>query len=282
MKYLILFYFCLITITQAIAQDIVKMEKSGGVYLIPCKVNGVPLKFIFDTGASNVSISLTEALFMLKNGYLKESDIKGTVYYSIANGEIAEGTRINIQKIEVGKQTLYNVEASIVHSTEAPLLFGQSAMERFGKFTMDYSNSNLIINSNTNLISSEKLTNKTNIKSETSIDDLILNAKKNNGYCGCKESPNQFQDVNTLNQSLNYAQRMFIILTLSPSSIYDVDLSERKDYKIYDWQIIELPDGKKYERVLFILKNDPKKIKCKGCETKYDFQLVEAIQSGLQ
>jgi clan AA aspartic protease (TIGR02281 family) len=145
MKYLILFYFCLITITQAIAQDIVKMEKSGGVYLIPCKVNGVPLKFIFDTGASDVSISLTEALFMLKNGYLKESDIKGTVYYSIANGEIAEGTRINIQKIEVGKQTLYNVEASIVHSTEAPLLFGQSAMERFGKFTMDYSNSNLII-----------------------------------------------------------------------------------------------------------------------------------------
>jgi clan AA aspartic protease (TIGR02281 family) len=163
MKYLILFYFCLITITQAIAQDIVKMEKSGGVYLIPCKVNGVPLKFIFDTGASDVSISLTEALFMLKNGYLKESDIKGTVYYSIANGEIAEGTRINIQKIEVGKQTLYNVEASIVHSTEAPLLFGQSAMERFGKFTMDYSNSNLIIGGSPN--TSSNTTNSNTIKS---------------------------------------------------------------------------------------------------------------------
>ena len=40
---------------------------------------------------------------------------------------------------------LYNVEASIIHTSEAPLLFGQSAMERFGKFTLDYANSNLII-----------------------------------------------------------------------------------------------------------------------------------------
>ena len=163
MRFLILLFICLITTSKTIAQDIVKMEKSGGVYLIPCKVNGLPLKFIFDTGASDVSISLTEALFMLKNGYLKESDIRGTVYYSIANGEIAEGTKINIQKIEVGKQILYNVEASIVHSTEAPLLFGQSAMERFGKFTMDYSNSNLIINGASNSVSNS--TNSNSIKS---------------------------------------------------------------------------------------------------------------------
>lgn len=146
------------------AQNTIKLEKSGGVYLIPCKVNDLPLKFIYDTGASEVSISLTEALFMLKNGYLKESDIKGTVYYSIANGDIAEGTKINIQKIEVGKQTLYNVEASIVHSTKAPLLFGQSAMERFGRFTMDYSNSNLIIGGSSNT-SSTNSTNSNTIKS---------------------------------------------------------------------------------------------------------------------
>jgi clan AA aspartic protease (TIGR02281 family) len=164
MKFLIPLFFCFIALSRTFAQDIIKMEKSGGIYLIPCKVNGLPLKFIFDTGASDVSISITEALFMLKNGYLKESDIKETVYYSIANGEIAEGTKINIQKIEVGKQTLYNVEASIVHSTEAPLLFGQSAMERFGKFTMDYSNSNLIIGGSSNTSSSNS-TNSSTIKS---------------------------------------------------------------------------------------------------------------------
>jgi clan AA aspartic protease (TIGR02281 family) len=158
MRLLLSIIFFMFSMKAIIAQDVVEMEKENGVYKIPCKINGLPLKFIFDTGASNVSISLTEALFMLKNGYLKETDIKGKVYYSIANGEIAEGTTINLQKIEVGKQVLYNVEASVVHTSQAPLLFGQSAMERFGKFTLDYSNSNLIIGSSSNSTSSNAAT----------------------------------------------------------------------------------------------------------------------------
>jgi len=161
MKFLVLIAIFLLGMNTIVAQDVVKMEKENGVYKIPCKINGLPLKFIFDTGASNVSISLTEALFMLKNGYLKETDIRGTIYYSIANGEIAEGTIINLQKIEVGKQLLYNVEASIIHSSQAPLLFGQSAMERFGKFTMDYSNDNLIIGNTTNSTSDNVITTST-------------------------------------------------------------------------------------------------------------------------
>ncbi len=54
------------------------MEKKGGVYYVPCKVNGLGLKFIFDTGAGDVSISYAEAIFMLKNGYLSESDLGGS------------------------------------------------------------------------------------------------------------------------------------------------------------------------------------------------------------
>lgn len=40
-----------------IGQVVVPMEKqANGLYLIPCEVNGVPMKFIFDTGASTVNI----------------------------------------------------------------------------------------------------------------------------------------------------------------------------------------------------------------------------------
>lgn len=127
------------------AQTVVKMEQNNGVYVMPCRVNGLNLKFIFDTGASDVSISLTEALFMLKNGYLSEDDLIGTEYYRIANGDIEEGTKIILRTIEIGKLKLYNVKASIVHNLSAPLLLGQSALSKLGKIEFDYSNSTLKI-----------------------------------------------------------------------------------------------------------------------------------------
>ena len=55
-------------VSIGLSQNYVQMNKHGGVYHVPCKVNGLALDFIFDTGASDVSISLSEAAFMLKNG----------------------------------------------------------------------------------------------------------------------------------------------------------------------------------------------------------------------
>lgn len=127
------------------AQTIVKIHKENGVYQIPCKVNGLSLDFIFDTGASDVTISMSEALFMIKNNYLSEEDITGTEYYSIANGSIEEGTSINLKVIEISGLKLYNVKASIVHSLEAPLLLGQSALQKLGRIEFDYDSEKLII-----------------------------------------------------------------------------------------------------------------------------------------
>jgi clan AA aspartic protease (TIGR02281 family) len=131
--------------TLSFSQTIVKMEKVNGVFVMPCEVNGLGLKFVFDTGASDVSISLTEALFMLKNGYLKESDLIGTEYYQIANGDVLEGTKIRLSVIKIGDRTLTNVEASIVHSLSAPLLLGQSALKRLGTIQFDYASGTLTI-----------------------------------------------------------------------------------------------------------------------------------------
>lgn len=115
-----------------------RMKKlPDGTYEIPCKVNNLNLNFIFDTGASDVSISSTEALFMLKNGYLLESDITGKERYLDANGNISEGTTIKIRKLEFEGLTLNNVDASIVHNLDAPLLLGQSAISRLGKIQID-------------------------------------------------------------------------------------------------------------------------------------------------
>lgn len=115
----------------------VQMERDGGVFTVPCKVNGLSMKFIFDTGASTVCISATEALFMLKNGYLDPSDIKGRNYSQVANGDIVEGMTVNLREVEIGGLPLKNVEASVVQSLSAPLLFGQTAIQKLGPIKLD-------------------------------------------------------------------------------------------------------------------------------------------------
>jgi len=108
------------------------------------------LKFIFDTGASNVTISLAEALYMMKNGYLDSEDILGREYFTDATGEISAGTKIILRKLDFAGLTLYNVEATIVHELDAPLLLGQSAMIKLGKFQIDPNSGILVIMNGTN------------------------------------------------------------------------------------------------------------------------------------
>lgn len=134
------------------AQNTIVMEYSNGVYLIPCLVNDIPMKFVFDTGASEVMISSTEALFLIKNGSITEDDILGSNNYKTASGEIIKGTRIILKKIQINDLVLENVNAAVVHNNDAPLLLGQNVIKKLGKITIE-----------DNLLTIQKLSNnKTN------------------------------------------------------------------------------------------------------------------------
>lgn len=128
-----------------VVSEIDMKKMYGGTYEIPCSVNGLPLKMIFDTGASDVTISSVEASFMLKNGYLSDSDVKGKKHYMTASGDIHEGTILRLKEVKLGDAVLKNIEASVVHSQKAPLLLGQSVLEKFGTITIDNVNSKLLI-----------------------------------------------------------------------------------------------------------------------------------------
>lgn len=94
------------------------------------------MNFIFDTGASNVSISLTEAVFMYKNGYITDDDLGERSYATVADGSIVENMKLNLKSIEIGGITLTDVDAIVVSSLSAPLLLGQSAIQKIGKIEM--------------------------------------------------------------------------------------------------------------------------------------------------
>lgn len=139
------------------------MQKINGIYYVPCKVNEIPMKFVFDTGASDVSISITEAKFLIKQGLISKNDIIGQVNYQIANGDIIEGTKIYLKKIEIGNTILKNIEATVLNEQFAPLLLGQSAISKLGTYTISG-----------NLLKIKNLS----LDSETLAADTIPNSKK--------------------------------------------------------------------------------------------------------
>ena len=133
------FIVLLITVFSSmfmIARVTIEMEQDGGVYKVPCVVNGLRMKFVFDTGAANVCISETMANYMLENDYLNNEDIIGTGQSSVADGRIVDHLKIRIATLEIGGMQLDNVEAIVIMGQSAPLLLGQTAIEKMGEVSI--------------------------------------------------------------------------------------------------------------------------------------------------
>lgn len=156
------------------AQTIIQMEEYGGVYRIPCKINGAKMKLIFDTGADKVCISLSMAKYLLDNDFLSKNDIKGSGSSTVADGSIVDHIKINIRDIEIQGIHINNVEAIVIDGQNAPLLMGQSAIRKLGKYSI--SGDKLIVNRNT--------TSSKQAICEVDAENLLVEAKeaKSNGY----------------------------------------------------------------------------------------------------
>ncbi len=116
----------------------VPVKKEGGVYTLPVELNGVlKINFIFDSGASDVSISPDVALTLLKAGTIKETDWLQGAYYKFADGSTAKSKRFKLKSLKIGNKIITNISCSISNSLDAPMLLGQSVLSKFGKFTFD-------------------------------------------------------------------------------------------------------------------------------------------------
>ena len=135
------------------SQTTIRMKRDNGLFKVPCKVNGVKMDFILDTGATSVTISQVEAAFLIKQGLLSDEDIVGRVNFSVADGSISEGLRIRLREIKIEDLILKDVIATVVSSNNSPLLLGQSALSQLGRIEIDddylkiYSKSELDTNS---------------------------------------------------------------------------------------------------------------------------------------
>jgi aspartyl protease family protein len=116
-------------------------EQFGNTITIYVKINGMGLEMIYDTGASNTTITLAEAKYLYEKGTLTENDFVGIEQFQSADGSIHDGLSIIIRELKIGDEiSLYDIEATIVKNQQAPLLLGQSVLKHFRQITVDREN----------------------------------------------------------------------------------------------------------------------------------------------
>lgn len=119
------------------AQVSIQMEKDGGVYKVPCKVNGAPMKFIFDTGAATVCLSAAMAEYLLDNDFISPNDFIGKGSSIVADGRIVDHLVINLRDIEIAGLHLKDVESTVIVGQKGSLLLGQTAIQQLGRVLID-------------------------------------------------------------------------------------------------------------------------------------------------
>jgi aspartyl protease family protein len=136
----------IVYMTQTSFEKRIKMKHENGIYKLPVQLNGVlTIDFIFDSGASDVTISPDVFLTLYRSGTITENDFIGTQTYSFADGSRAKSNVFNIKTLVLGGIEINNVRASISSSIEAPLLLGQSALKKLTNYRVDNITSDLVI-----------------------------------------------------------------------------------------------------------------------------------------
>ncbi len=117
----------------------IQMAKdAGGTYEIPVILNGVVKRtFIFDSGASDVSISPEAAKELFQSGTVSGSDFIGSAQYVFADGSRAVSHVFILHEVKIGNRIIKNVRASIAATSGAPMLLGESVLQKIGKYTID-------------------------------------------------------------------------------------------------------------------------------------------------
>ena len=103
---------------------VVLFADAGGHFIAEGQINAQPVRFVVDTGASLVSMSVTDAERLGIDFH------KGTAaFMKTANGTVG-AWRLRLDSVRVGDIQLYNVEAAVIQNQDMPVLLGMSFLNR--------------------------------------------------------------------------------------------------------------------------------------------------------
>ncbi len=111
--------------SEGSGDKIVLTSVSGGHFLTTGTINGRTVRFVVDTGATNVTLSQAEAEAI---GLDYKSGERGMT--STANGPVP-AYRVSLAAVRIGDVQVYNVAATVLPAPMPFILLGNSYLDRF-------------------------------------------------------------------------------------------------------------------------------------------------------
>lgn len=123
----------------------VPIRRQGGTFTVPAEVNErVTLRFVVDSGASDVNIPSDVVAGMLASGALSRSDFLGRRDYVLADGSRISAETFRIRSLRIGGRVVEDVTATS-GSLSSPFLLGQSFLRRLKSWSIDNFNDTLVL-----------------------------------------------------------------------------------------------------------------------------------------
>lgn len=104
----------------------------GGHFFLDAKVNGVVVKFMVDTGATDIVLAPADAE---RVGYIT-GDLEYDHHYQTANG-IVKGAEVQMESFEVGGLKIQNLPASVNGAPMGESLLGMRFLKLFKQYKVE-------------------------------------------------------------------------------------------------------------------------------------------------
>jgi clan AA aspartic protease (TIGR02281 family) len=117
---------------------------ANGGLIVPASVNGVPMRFVLDSGADSVVLPAAIAGPLFELGLLTKEEFVGKGSSVLANGSEAETMRFRLRSVTIGEITIHDIGCVVVDGDGPPLL-GQSVLAVLPAWRVDNVTHTLII-----------------------------------------------------------------------------------------------------------------------------------------
>ena len=115
----------------------------GKGFKIKITIDGVSRYYLFDTGATDLTIDSETERELLLNGTIKRADYIGEKEYELADGKTITGQIVKVNKITIGDYTVKNVTIAVLK--DGSLLCGKSFLDKFKKWELKKEDLKLVL-----------------------------------------------------------------------------------------------------------------------------------------